>query len=324
MQVGALSGVMSVTLEGNDGNPVVAPAGGIQLNLSSSSPTGTFYDSTGTSQVTSVTVPSGSSSASFQYADASSGTPTITVTPPGGSGLQAAAQQATITAPPLVIKTQSVKDATVGVAYHVQFLGIGGVKPYAWSLSGGSLPSGLKLSKHGVLSGTPTESGQFRFDVSLQDAQATTVGESLTLTVDPIAADGSGTLTVKPRSALLGSAGNTLTFRYKAPTTGALAGGTLQIVVPAGWSPPSTLATDPGDVTANGGAVSVSGMTITVTGVTLAPGASLKIVYGGTGGGGPGATAPSTAGASHFHASEQSTSSGTVTALAKSPAVKVS
>jgi hypothetical protein len=324
VRTGEKTGAMSVVLEGNDGHPVQATAGGMQLTLSSSSSTGTFYDSTGSTVVSSVTVPAGSSTASFQYSDTSAGTPTITVTPPGGSGLGAATQQATVTAPPLTVATTTLKTATVGVAYHVQLRADGGVPPYAWALSNGVLPSGVKLSKKGVLSGTPTESGQFPFDVTVQDAASSSAGASLTLTVIPVAPDGSGTLRLTPRTAIVGSSGNTLTFTYHAPGTGALVNGSVQITVPAGWSPPSTIVTDPGNVTATKGSVSVAGMTVTISGVSLSPGVAMKIVYGATGGGGPGATAPSSAGTKHFLAAEQSTATGTMTALARSPSVKVS
>ncbi len=324
VQTGVKTGAMSVALEGNDGNPVQAPAGGMQLSLTSTSATGTFYDASGSTVVTSVTVPAGSSTATFQYADTTVGTPTLTVTPPGGSGLAAAAQQVTITAPPLVFKTTSLKVATEGVPYHLQLGASGGVQPYAWSVSSGSPPTGITLTKHGVLGGTPTGSGQFTFTVQVQDAQTTVADRQFTLTVNPVAPDGAGTLRLTPRTAAVGSSGNTLTFTYHAPSTGALVDGSVQIVVPSGWSPPSVLATDPGAVTASKGTVSVLGMTITVGGVNLAPGAALKLVYGATGGGGPGTTAPSSTGSKHFLGFEQSTASGAMTALAKSPSVKVS
>jgi len=323
-QSGVKTGAISVALEGNDGNPVQAPAGGMQLSLTSTSATGTFYDASGSAVVTSVTVPAGSSAATFQYADTTVGTPTLTVTPPGGSGLAAATQQVTITAPPLVFKTTSLKIATEGVPYHLQLGASGGEQPYTWSVSSGSPPTGITLTKHGVLGGTPTESGQFTFTAQVQDAQATVADRQFTLTVNPVAPDGAGTLRLTPRTAAVGSIGNTLTFTYHAPSTGALVDGSVQIVVPSGWSPPSVLATDPGAVTASKGTVSVLGMTITVSGVNLAPGAALTLVYGATGGGGPGATAPSSAGSKHFLGFEQSTASGAMTALAKSPSVKVS
>ena len=69
----------------------------------------------------------------------------------------------------------------------------------------------------------------------------------------------------------------------------------MTVVVPAGWSAPSTIA---GNTRLHGrrstGTVSVAGQTITVSTVTLAGGATMTITYGS---GAPGATAPATAGA---------------------------
>jgi hypothetical protein len=60
----------------------------------------------------------------------------------------------------LVVTTGStLPTATSGVPYSVKLGAAGGVTPYAWTLSSGSLPAGLKLAKSGLLSGTPTATG---------------------------------------------------------------------------------------------------------------------------------------------------------------------
>lgn len=139
--------------------------------------------------------------------------------------------------------------------------------------------------------------------------------------VGAAAADGSGTLTVSPTAVLPGSS-DTLTFTYTA-AAGGLSSGEIDVVVPSGWSVPSTTATDPGDTTSTCGTVAVDGSTIEVTGVTRGGGASCTISYGSTAGGGPGATAPGSPVVSTFSASEKSTAAGVVTALASSPNVTV-
>jgi|HubBroStandDraft_1064217.scaffolds.fasta_scaffold26600_2 hypothetical protein len=54
------------------------------------------------------------------------------------------------------ITTTSLPDATPGTAYSaVTLAATGGVAPYKWKVSSGTLPAGLKLSSKGVLSGTP-------------------------------------------------------------------------------------------------------------------------------------------------------------------------
>ncbi|MBN2104130.1 putative Ig domain-containing protein [bacterium] len=57
----------------------------------------------------------------------------------------------------LTITTTSLPDATQGVPYSQTIHAMGGATPYSWSVSSGSLPSGLSLNtSSGLLSGTPT------------------------------------------------------------------------------------------------------------------------------------------------------------------------
>jgi hypothetical protein len=49
----------------------------------------------------------------------------------------------------------------------------GGVKPYTFSVSSGSLPPGLALnSATGAITGTPTTAGTFSFTISVVDLSA--------------------------------------------------------------------------------------------------------------------------------------------------------
>lgn len=64
-----------------------------------------------------------------------------------------------ITAPSVV--TNSFPASEVGAAYSASLQATGGTGSYAWSLKSGSLPAGLSLSAGGILSGTPTVSGNF-------------------------------------------------------------------------------------------------------------------------------------------------------------------
>ena len=81
-------------------------------------------------------------------------------------------------------------NGTEGVAYSAYFEGTGGLGPYTWSISSGSLPSGVSLSSSenfGYLSGTPTSSGSFEFTVEATDSatpkpNVASVDETLTIT----------------------------------------------------------------------------------------------------------------------------------------------
>jgi hypothetical protein len=195
----------------------------------------------------------------------------------------------------------------------------------ALTLAGGGTATVTYGSKAGggagatatAVTGAQTWQGQER---STAAGVLTNLGASPSITIN--AANGTGTMTVLPANAGNVSTGNTLTFTYTA-AAGGLANGAVTVAAPAGWSAPSTTPTDPGYTTASTGTVSAAGQTITVTGVTLAGAATMTIVYGNTGGGGPGATAGAIAGANSFQTQERSTSGGALTNVAASPSVNV-
>ncbi len=76
------------------------------------------------------------------------------------------------TSSPLTVTTASTLPQGVdNVAYNATLNASGGVTPYAWNVASGHLPSGLSLSRAGVLSGTPTASGGFSFSVAVSDSE---------------------------------------------------------------------------------------------------------------------------------------------------------
>lgn len=86
---------------------------------------------------------------------------------------------------PLEIPSQARRpSATVGASYNDQLAASGGSGAYAWSLTGGSFPSGLSLdSSLGAVKGIPEEAGEFEFQVSVSSL-ALTATASLLLTVE--------------------------------------------------------------------------------------------------------------------------------------------
>lgn len=77
---------------------------------------------------------------------------------------------------PMVITTKALPPAISGQSYSAAPLkAYGGVTPYTWSISAGSLPSGLALDPAtGQLSGTPSGgNGNSSFTVKVSDASAT-------------------------------------------------------------------------------------------------------------------------------------------------------
>jgi len=146
----------------------------------------------------------------------------------------------------------------------------------------------------------------------------TNLGASPSINV--YAADGSGTLTTGTSTVVSHSDGNSITFTYTA-ATGGIGAGAVTLVVPGGWSAPSTTTSANGYTTATAGSVSVGGQTITVSSVTLGSGSTFNITYGSTASGGLGATAAAGTGAQTWQAQEESTSAGTLTNLGASPSI---
>jgi len=73
----------------------------------------------------------------------------------------------------LTITTSSPLPAgTVGSYYSQTFMAEGGTVPYWWSVSPGSLPSGLYLDMNGTISGTPLSAGTYTFSTQVSDSSA--------------------------------------------------------------------------------------------------------------------------------------------------------
>jgi len=78
-------------------------------------------------------------------------------------------------ASPLSIDSTPIPDGQVGSAYSAALGVTGGTTPYTWSISSGALPGGLSLGQsNGVISGTPTTSGQFTFTAMVTDSTSPT------------------------------------------------------------------------------------------------------------------------------------------------------
>ncbi len=131
------------------------------------------------------------------------------------------------------------------------------------------------------------------------------------------AGDGAGTMAVSPTDVIQSSTGNELTFTFTAPP-GGLSNGEITLTVPSGWSAPSTTESAAGffeDEDCAETADQLSGRTIEMEGVYLDGGDTCQLIYGDKFEG-PGATAPSSEGATTFTTQEQSYSTGTLTNLA--------
>jgi hypothetical protein len=96
-----------------------------------------------------------------------------------------AALSVTIDAPPaLTIATAGAFDGTEGAYYSSTFQATGGVGPYSWSVSSGSLPSGLGLDEGtGQVTGTPASTGDSTFEVTVSDAAGDTATQAYSVDI---------------------------------------------------------------------------------------------------------------------------------------------
>ncbi|TSC27385.1 putative Ig domain-containing protein [Corallococcus sp. Z5C101001] len=83
---------------------------------------------------------------------------------------------------PPAIALLSLPEATEARPYSVTLSATGGRAPFAWSVTSGSLPSGLSLSTAGVLSGTPKSEGA-AFTLTATDVNGRTASRELVLSV---------------------------------------------------------------------------------------------------------------------------------------------
>ncbi len=121
-----------------------------------------------------------------------SGTPTtvsvypFTVTVTDAAGASASKPFSITVNDTLGITTTSLPDGKQNVLYSHTVGTIGGTTPFAWSITSGVLPAGLGINASGVISGTPTASGNFTFTVAVTDAAGANATQPLSIRIGPI------------------------------------------------------------------------------------------------------------------------------------------
>jgi hypothetical protein len=84
---------------------------------------------------------------------------------------------------PLAVATTSLPAGEAAAGYAAALQATGGAEPYAWSLSSGALPPGVRLTPEGVMTGAPTSVGTWEFNVTVTDSQRTPARASATFTI---------------------------------------------------------------------------------------------------------------------------------------------
>ncbi|MGA7220740.1 MAG: putative Ig domain-containing protein [Candidatus Sulfotelmatobacter sp.] len=116
---------------------------------------------------------------------------TITATSVTGGGAHGSVTL-TVTPPTaLAIATSALAAADAGSPYTSELSATGGLPPYQWSLSAGTLPSGIQLqSSSGVISGITALIGSYSFTAKVTDASSHSATQSFSLAVAAASASG--------------------------------------------------------------------------------------------------------------------------------------
>jgi hypothetical protein len=85
---------------------------------------------------------------------------------------------------PIAVTTTSLAAATLGQAYSAALAATGGVPPYTWAVTAGSLPTGLSLDPAtGIISGTPAVPGTGAFTAGVTDSESPPMSASQALSI---------------------------------------------------------------------------------------------------------------------------------------------
>jgi|GEM_PF-2153567 len=100
---------------------------------------------------------------------------------------------------PLAITTESpLAAARVGTSFSTQIAATGGMSPYTWSRTAGSLPPGMTLEADGTLAGLPTTAGSYSFTAQVTDAVLIDVTRVFNITVEPFEITTGASLAARP------------------------------------------------------------------------------------------------------------------------------
>jgi hypothetical protein len=85
--------------------------------------------------------------------------------------------------PTLTVTPATLTSGISGQSYFQSFNVSGGVQPYIFSLSSGTLPVGITLTAAGILSGVPTIPGSYNFTVRAEDSSGCAREQQMSLLI---------------------------------------------------------------------------------------------------------------------------------------------
>lgn len=86
----------------------------------------------------------------------------------------------------IVFSPSTLPNAAIGEWYSHSITASGGKSPYSYSISSGTMPSGLYLASTGSITGVPDEVGSFSFTITASDADGCQGSQSYTIEIDSV------------------------------------------------------------------------------------------------------------------------------------------
>jgi Putative Ig domain len=111
------------------------------------------------------------------------GTYRFAITVADSTAQTATTSYAITVADPLTITTAGPLSATLASPNTFTLAAAGGTQPYAWSLTTGTLPTGLTFAPNGVISGTPSAASTTTITVSVHDSAQPPATAAVSLTI---------------------------------------------------------------------------------------------------------------------------------------------
>jgi hypothetical protein len=169
---------------------------------------------------------------SFSGVPSTAGNYTFKVTVTDANGLTASEALTVHIAGPATavsLPASTLPQGRVGTPYYTNIVAAGGATPYYFVQAGGSLPAGITVSPVGVLSGTPTASGSFNFNMTVADNNGQQATKPYTLTI--------AALVASPMIATTALPGGAVAVPYSATVIAANGTPPYTFTAPAGSTP---------------------------------------------------------------------------------------